>query len=843
MKVFLKYVLKSMTEKKGRFLLLLIAISISTALLVASTGMMDIILDTLAGPQLESYENKEILITSTDKSQPFYSDKGLKLQGIQKDSIIKELYVNGMMPDKTGTDDEAMLNITVIGREQKYITGYKLIEGSLSGFFHNSCIISERTAAKHNLKTGDTLELVIAGKTEQFQITAISAPSGVFYNDKKDSFSVILPYEYLSKDFNATGKYNLILALSSGKTVQDGIDQFNKGNSSFTADKLFDEAAVKEQFAGMESILYVMLIIVVVMSSIIIYSSFKLIITERLSAIGTFLSQGATAGKVKFILYMESLLYGICGAILGCLLGVVSLHIITRMISPLKDYGIYGAVTIEPAYLIKGCLFAVILSFLSVIIPVHRISRLQVKDVILNDVRILKTIGWKKFICGSFLLLLSLILFITLKSKLGGFSAVVLIASLTGVILAYPKLIDILSRGLYHLLKGKSRNLIYAINNLRTSKILLGNITLIIISLASIITISSLGSSMIRVVTQAYTQLDFDVELSNISTLRGNEKESTADYMVNKLKSMGISEKDINLINNQQGTIGNTASANDISLNIIGTNIDTYTEYNRYLKLDSKDYSNYISDFNKDTNGIILTTALEKKLKNKVGDTIELTCNGIKKSVKISGIVDGRLFNNGYFILIKLDTLKELYGINSANTITFRSDTAPREAVKTLKPTLRKVGASAITRDEMCDNNVENNKMMVKALSIFSYMAIIIAALGIVNNVSISFLQRKGEFAVLSSIGMENAGRTRILFYESIASVTWAMVITSVYSIFGLKLISGLSKSIGMPLSITLDYSSLPLIYAVSLVIVLFATLPILIRSRKLSVIQEIKYE
>jgi putative ABC transport system permease protein len=843
MKIFLKYVLKSMTEKKGRFLLLIIAISISTALLVASTGMIDIILDSLVGPELKAYEDKSITITTTDESQNFYSTEDMNLSGIKKDSLVKELYLTGMLSDKAGTDEETMLYIPIHGREQQYLETYKLVEGDLADFSDKSCIISERTAEERNLHVDDTLHLIIAGKTETFQIKAVSAPSGIFYNDKKNSFSVVLSYEYLSKDFGAEGKYNAIFADSSEKNVQEGINKFNEANSSFTASKLFDDAAVKEQFGSFESLLYIMMVVVVVMSSIIIYSSFKLIITERLSTIGTFLSQGATTGTVKFILYLESITYGLAGALFGNLLGVGALHLINYMISPLKDYDIYGTVTVLPSYLIKGTLFAIILSLLSSILPVRKISKLQVKEVILNDVRISRNIGWKKFICGTALILVSISLFIIAKEDLNGFSAVLLILSLVGVILAYPKLIDILSGFLYQLLRGRSKNIIYAINNLRTSKILLGNITLIIISLASIIAIASIGTSMINVVTEAYTELDFDVELDNVSTLRESSDQSTADYLVKELKSLGIKESDINLINNQYATIENEDTDKEMSIDIISANIDTYAAYNQYLKLDSKNNKQYISDYKNENNGIIFTTALEKKFNKHVGDTLDITCNGITRTVKISGIVDGRLFQNGYFILMKLETMKDLYGINSANTITFTTDKVPEEVVRELKPVLREIGATAITRDEMCDNNVENNKMLVKALSVFSYMAIIIAALGIVNNVSISFLQRKSEFAILSSVGMEDSGRTKILFFESIASVTWAMLITSVYCIFGLKLISIMTKSIGLPMTISLDYSALPMIYAVSLVIVLLATLPVLLRSRKLSVIQEIKYE
>jgi putative ABC transport system permease protein len=133
--------------------------------------------------------------------------------------------------------------------------------------------------------------------------------------------------------------------------------------------------------------------------------------------------------------------------------------------------------------------------------------------------------------------------------------------------------------------------------------------------------------------------------------------------------------------------------------------------------------------------------------------------------------------------------------------------------------------------------------MLVNALNIFSYMAVVIASLGIVNNVSISFLQRKSEFAVLASVGMENRGRTKILFFESVASVTWAMIITSLYCILELRLLSIMLKAIGIDIDISLDFKSLPMIYLISLAIVLISSIPVYFKSRKLSIIQELKYE
>lgn len=843
MKVFFKYVLRSMTEKKGRFFLLIVAISISTALLVAATGMIDVILDSFVTPQLESYENKEIVVSSNDKSANFFSDEGLDTSGLAQNSILKEIFIGGMMADQVGTDDETMLSISIRARDLQYVNKDIITQGNLDNLKGATCIVSERVAQKRNLKIGDKLDIIIGGVTKKIEIVGVSGNAGVFYGDNESAFTLIMPYEYISKDLGAEGKYNVIFANSAESTIQGGVDKFNSHNTIFSSDKLYDEDSIKDELSSVKSLLYIMLIVVVVMSAIIIYSSFKLIITERLSTIGTFLSEGATVGKVKFILYLESLTYGIFGSLFGNVLGIAGLYVINRMMSPLKDYGIYGKMEIKPVYIISGVVFAIVLSVVSSYLPVRKISKLQVKDIILNDVRISKEIGWKKFIIGTVLVVASVVTYLIGKDDIKGIAGLLIIVSLTGVILAYPKLIDLLSKPIFRLLRGRSRNVIYAINNLRTSKILLGNISLIIISLVSIITITSLGTSMIRVVTDAYTSLSYDAEIDSISTLRTEAEASTADYLVSELKKIGISEDQINQMSNNYASMKNAQTGKDISMEAIGVDLDQYMKYNQYLHLDKPEYADILKEFRKDDTGVIITTALSKIIDKKAGDTVEITCKDLKKTLKISGVIDGMLFNNGRFFLIKNSTLNTEFGIASANTITFTTDKDLDVVFKELKPVLRGVGASVISREAMCNRNLEQNKMMVTAMSIFSYMAVVIASLGILNNVSISFLQRKSEFAILASVGMENSGRTKILLFESIASVTWAMIITSIYSIFGLKLSSLMAKSAGFDMSIALDYKSLPAIFVISLLIVLVATLPVSFKSRKLSIIQEIKYE
>jgi putative ABC transport system permease protein len=844
MKVFIKYVLKSMTEKKGRFLLLLIAIAMSTGLVVTSTGLVDIILDSLLNPILASYEEQDLVIEPNDKGLSFFACDNLNTADIDPASIIKEINVSGIITDNIDTDDETTRSVTIRARDNSMIPLDQLTKGNLNSFQGNSCIISERIAKERNLSIGDTINMVIAGVSKDLTVVAISAPDGVFYNDTPNSFAMFLPYEYLAKEFGVEGEYNFVTAKAIDGKVDKAIESFNETNKDFNASKLFDMDTVKDQFSSFSSILYVMLLIVVAMSSIIIYSTFKLIITERLTTIGTFLSQGATTGKVKFILRLESFFYGVIGALFGTGLGILALHVITRFISPLKKYGIYEQVSIKPNYIIAGVIFAILLSLLSSYLPVRKIGKLQVKDVILNDVRVSMYVGYKKFIVGCFFIVASLLVYFLGGDLSTNLSPILLIVSLIGTILAYPKVIDLLSVFLSKLFRGKNKSLFFATNNLRTSKILLSNITLIVISILSILAITSAANSMVSVVVDAYEKLDCDIEIYNISTIRENDDQSVTDTLTKQLIDLGVKEEDINYIDSQYATIYlSDNNKNQTSVNFQGIDLDTYIKYNLYLKLDREAYKEDLDKFKADPNGIIMTTALLKGTDKKVGDTVSVECNGVKKELTIDAIIDAKLYNSGMISLVSHETMKKLFNVPSSNQITFTTDLDLDTFVKDLKPIIRSIGATFITKEDMCEQNVENNQMMMNALSIFSYLAIVIAALGIINNVSISFLQRKTEFAVLSSVGMENSLRKRVLLLESVACVTWGMVIAILYSFFGIPLLSKIMTLIGLPFEITLSIGSLPTIYIVTVIIVLLATIPTIFKSKKLSIIQELKYE
>lgn len=829
MKIFLKYVLKCMTEKKGRFLLLIIAIAMSTGLLVTSSGTVELAINSFSKPILETFEGKDIVISSAIE-EDFFQDKGLKEEGIK--DVRGEIRLGGKIID------EEITYITVLGRKDEFIDKDKIVQGSLSDFNGEKCIISKRVSDGLNLNVSDTLECNIGGQTKKLEIAAVNSNEGAFYNDTTSAFEIIVPYEYIAKDLKAEGKYNVIFASSTEDSIEDSVEQFNDSNTDFKAEKLYDEDSIKSQTAPITMVLYLMLLIVVFMSGIIIYGSFKLTITERLPVIGTFLSQGATIKTIERILYLESIGYGIVGALFGNALGISGLYLINYLISPLREYGIIEKVNINPIYIIIGTVFAIVLSLISALIPVKKVRKLQVKEVILNNVNISMKVTWNKFIIGTILLILSTIINFIGADWSNTVSGIMVIISVVGLIMVYPKVIDLVTNVLYKILKGRSKVIVFALNNLRTSKVLLGNITLIVISLLSIIMITSIGTSIKTMLSEAYTSLNSDITIYNISNIRTAE-ESTADLIIKDLKANdGIIEDSIDY------TAYTYATVLEKNFSVFGINPEKYKDYNGYLELGSPKYKDMYDELTEsDDNLIIISTAVRDNIKKDKGDKILIKANDIEKAFTIAGVFEGKFFNMGIVSFIKYDVLAREFNIKSPNTISFRTYDDPADVKEELSETLKGYGATATTKAESMKNDEESNKMIVNILSIFAYMAVIIAALGVLNNIIIGFLQRKRDLAVLTSVGMNKNSRGLMLLVESVLSAVWSMIIAVPYSYLGLSLLSNFLKTINMPLEIKLDVNSIPVYFIVTLIVIVLATLPVLFKSKKLSVIEELKYE
>lgn len=828
MNVFSKYLLKSITEKKGRTSLLLISIAISAALLVASLGSVKAILGTLSSEVKGNLGDFNVSI-NPGKNLDVPLINPIDIQSSNIKNSFKGITIGGYL--SIDNEKEFSLVGTTLSEFNNFSTTKILKKDNLEPFIGKKLIISQKMSENLKLKLGDELKLTILGKEASYKVAAIADNRGLFFTDKEKQFNLITPEGNVFSIFGVSNKYNLMLATVDSKDLNGWVKNFNEKNkdNKVVAAKLFDEQQNEEQLGMIRKPLYFMLAIVLLMTTFIIYSSFKLIITERLSIIGVFLSQGATKGKIIRIMLRESLAYGIIGGIIGDLIGAGLTTLISNLGNPLKDYGVKAVTEYYTPYFIAGFIFAVILSLVSTLLPILSIRKLPVKDVILNTISTSNKISLKSFVVGTVFIIVSIILHV-FGEKINYVASIPgLFLAFIGVILIIPKVVDVVFKPVIKLLRNANGLSMISFNNVRTSKVLINNIRLIAVSVVAIVMIASLGTSITDVVRGAYEGMKFDVQVNSGSMYTKNVDEIINGY------------EDVVNINKSGGFLANLSGDQSKSMYIYYVDPDKYKTFEDYTVFNDKNKE--LDALKENEDGIILSKQAAVRYKVKEGDTITITTENKSEKFKVLSIYNAKMFNSGNCNIISLKAALKHFDIKYPTTYNITTKVSQKDAKKALDKKLKGLGVSVATKDEMRKSNEENNKQMTNILGIFSYITMIIGAFGIVGNVSISFIQRKRDIAVLSSVGLTRSGRGYMILLESIFQAIIGVVV-SLVAAFGINLcLMDVFKFLTMDLQLEYPYKSILVIIIATIILMLLTSLSSVFKSKKLNIVQELKYE
>ena len=817
-----------MMERKGRLVLMILSIALSTGLLVACLGMINTIKDSITEPARKMSEGKNIEMHSVSDN-PYFTKDDFSHDGLTE--ITGELQTVGVK-----VENDKLSYVILRGRE-KYDGA--LVGGEWKDSAEPDCVVSERIAKEWNLKAGDRFEIMYNGEPLTVNIKAVAVNDGMFYADTKEQFYMVISYTYLNEQLGADSRYNAMYAKIIGeknKLTGDEIDaavkKFNEANETVKATAI-DTVTVLGNFDSLILGIGCMFIIVVVVSGLIISGVFRMIISERLPVLGTFMSQGASKGKVSRILILESVLYGLFGGIVGAALGEGILYLVGRLISPLADYGIYLPFKIEWLNVTIGIAFAIVMSAISSWLAVRKIKKLQTKDVILNRVESTGKRKRFKFFLGAAMLTAAAIGNAQIMGTVSAQSLLYLALSMVGILLVTPTLVRVIA-GLLAKLFRKNTTMFLALNNIRTSRLLINNVVLLVMAVSSVLTVAMFGSTMVDACREAYTEFDFDYCV-NVN-FQGGGEEPIGDTILRNIKELDC--VDTATVSSEQ-----LGAAEIDGKNVIAMGVDPgpYRDYNDYIELDTyKDYDTFV---NSSENEVVITKVVARNFDLKVGDTVKVKINNIEQELHVCAVVNGKLYNSGEFILISNSKIRELYHTSGVDQVYFKVKGDMKEAEKQFKTMVTNFGATYVDRDTMCDQNIEQNDMIVKLIQVFAYLTMIIASIGIFNNIVICFRQRSREFAVLASVGMTGSARKRLILVESLLCVIISLLITLPYSMLMVGVFSTLMYYVGMEFDVVFSWGEVPM-YAIAIaVIVLIASLSTMRKSRKLSVVAELKYE
>ncbi|GBE44922.1 lipoprotein-releasing system transmembrane protein LolE [bacterium BMS3Bbin11] len=213
-----------------------------------------------------------------------------------------------------------------------------------------------------------------------------------------------------------------------------------------------------------------------------------------------------------------------------------------------------------------------------------------------------------------------------------------------------------------------------------------------------------------------------------------------------------------------------------------------------------------------DRNSIVLGQRVAKKLGVRIGEKVVVTAQQVNGDLgsaayRVAGIFEtGNEFFDGLMGLIPLSAGQELLGLdNSISTIAIllkdRRDS--REFASSLNDTMGNNGLEALPWETLMPAVVQ----MIEFSDVFFYIILAIVlfviAMGIMNTLLMSVLERTREFGVMMALGTAPGQILRIVIYESLALSAVGIIVGTILGI----IVTAYYHNVGIDLTNLMDAS------------------------------------
>lgn len=830
MKIILKYIITNVKERKLRSGVMLLSILLSTTLLFVSFSIgasyesaQRKMARGMAGSAALSVSSLSGAVTSQDI--PDLPDIGAAV-GILKGSAL--YHENGYYE----TIDLIAADLPSLNK----INPPRLTEGEeLSDFEGDRILLPDRFTSKYGIQTGDDFSLWIEGTPVTLEVAAIAAYDTVFLRHTRGA-TALLPMETLAVLTGQTEGFSEILIAPA-----DGVSAaaLKEALAAALADGLQVTETVKEAQIAADARqksmpFFLISFFSLTMSVFIIYSSYKVITLDRLPVIGTFRSIGATQKTVTRILLLESMLYGIMGGLLGIPVGIALLRLILQGMGQSLSQGIEIPVIVSPAGILLSFAVAVVVSLLSAWLPIRRASRLPVKEVVLGTVEEARSSHRFIAVSGVILFAISALLPRAVTKDLlypaGGFSLLGLIAS---AILFVPLFTNLVARGmerLYGAVFGNEGRL--AARNMRDNRNTSQNITLLFISISAVIAIQVVGDFVTAYVSDVF----------NGAELQGFADGHMDPAFVEQVQNMEGVEKllPLHVFENSIQT-GKTVSP-DRENNITFTRLEGTDNPDWYSSMFALHYTESqrpeASVFQSERT-ILLSESCMERSGFSTGDIITLSDGNASYNYKIAGSFKSRATD--VEAVISSRWAADDFGASSYDFLAYTA-ADPDAVMVQIRDLFGNTSNWSRTVEEFNTDALSTVGAFLQPMHSMTYFILLLAAVGVINNLLINYMQKRRITAMYKSVGLSNRQNMKMTLIEGFSSGLIGAIIAIVVSYLEIQtifLVAGPKISMSPHLEISTFLSAGLMGIGVTL---LGSAVPIL-KSRRMKLVEEIKFE
>lgn len=826
MPIILKYVLTNIREQKLRTFLILIAILLSTALFFASNAVSSSVSQTVIQQMKSTYGQATVLVApKEDAPSPWISEHMVRphpaveqVMGVMTSTATFESHGESISFSLFGADLSKL----------KTMNSLDLLEPANVELFNgNEIIVSENFSRTYRLARGDTLSLKIRNTKYRFKIAAIAAPSTLFGNEARGRFALV-PKRTLEEISGAAGKSSEIyIKTTPGTDVNAYITELRTELKSYKVAirEPVDAADIQQELKSISTPFMMISMLVLIMSVFIIYTSFKVMMMERLPVLGTFRSIGATEKMTRRVLLAESMIYGFLGGATGIPAGMGILSLMLLILSRLEPGGMSISMTLEPSNVIMSFALAFLISLASAYIPVRKASKLPLKDLVLGTLKERETNGRKKTLLGLALLSVSVILpFIVPKSLVLAVGALCIFILVTSILFIVPLLVKgfvVVFEGLYDVLFGNEG--VLAVKNIRGNDNVNQNIALLALSLSTLLLVSVLSSTMEALITKEVQGSKFEIYTSGQDLDRA---------FITRMKTVKGVDKVLGFYQGRAKVKGS-----DERLGITGIDGSGIRDFHEILLRDARDVEPYLKELDRDRNLVVAESILQK-FNVQVGESLILDTSKGPKAYKIIGVTTVSPSS----ALAGAKYVRNDFSLSQYQYAYIKSG-IPEEAVKNLKDLYGDKGNYTGTLQEEIDQTKAVFGTLFGIMQGFAVILLIIGIFGIINNLTINFIQRRRAIAMYKSVGMSKVQLRRITVIEAVTSGIFGGFLGTGTTLLELLLVKRImSASVGI---VPMEYPPLLFIgtFLIGVLVTLAGSIAPLVKGERLQIIEAIKFE
>ena len=589
---------------------------------------------------------------------------------------------------------------------------------------------------------------------------------------------------------------------------------------------------------GIIALLLILIVVYFTLNSIV-----KIIISERIPIIGSFRSIGASVKKMNLILLMEMAIYGLIGGVLGSVAGVGFTKALFLLFEMMEDT---MSITIEMVSFETYGFLIIILTIVMLVLfqiglsisEILKSSKLSIKECIFNKHESIYKYSINKLLFGFFFLTIGVVSIIFSCNLnfvfciIGILSLFIAIALLLPTITRYfSKLMDKVENPVWQMAKNTIVNNKLQINT---------NVIVSVMMCVSLLLFALLNYS----ISSYKAKLDMvKSELYVYSSLE--PMDVTSDIRaIDNVERVSVLYTDDLAKNYDSVTFANN-KINHLTL-LYSDNYKTLLEDSNLLDLDAK-----LAD-NLSENEIIVSEYFKEKYKLKIGDIVVV--NGITKeerftvetplNLKVVGFADTSRVNYMSIILSE-SIVEDLIPIfsNQQYFIQVTDENNIKDIRKEVLRTITYQMPEVYSQQEYIEKTENAMKETYKTIIEVVLVIIGVALIGIINNQTVSFFERKKEMAVLYSTSMSRIQLNKMIFIEVFLSYFISALVSVVFTVMLIKLLKYTMSILGLYMPISFSIVSILILLFIIGVIMLVIYLVMKRKIKKMNIVEELKYE